>query len=561
MTAKSRPGYLPSLGFSALQVGFIVACGIVGLLGGIFLSGQGSDEVTATTPILVNPLDGNPFRPSNRGEQLVNLETEAQAVRSTTVAESVIATTGADVPAEELIDSVSVAVPVNTQILEISYTDLDADEALAMSQAFAEAYLTVRSSRAQDLIADQVTQIDEQTASLNERLLSATQNLGDTDTDTAEASLLEQEIDGLADQINTLESRKNELSGTPVDPGQVVTNAELEGSGPLSNPLVLPLAGLLGGLGFGFVLVLVKSQADDRVNEPLDIAATGLEVVGTIGWWDGDGPAAADRSARLRDEVRRLCVTVLSMEKRRPLTLLVAPGGEDRHYARFATEVSMAFARGGFRTLVLDTTGDLRLEDPDRNGSSPASDEPLHVGLSDVIMGESPLSDAKQHASGRLELIGPGPDMAAASDLFLGEPMGRLINDARAQCDVLLVTGDSATGSTAQALASAVDAALIEVEAGTLTKRELEALRRSVELLDTSLLGAVFVGDGGSDLAAELESEVHRRSLMPGPLELFRATGSGDEPEGDDPTVAQQVDRESAPDTVDPDAEPTTTTP
>ena len=53
-----------------------------------------AEEHSATSSILVSPLEGNPFSPSGRGDDLVNLETEAQLVGSDPVAREVSAMSG-----------------------------------------------------------------------------------------------------------------------------------------------------------------------------------------------------------------------------------------------------------------------------------------------------------------------------------------------------------------------------------------------------------------------------------------------------------------------------------
>ncbi len=208
------------------NIWIIVATSVLGLLLGFGASTRMEPQSTATTPILLTPLDGNPFDPTSRGSQLVNLESEAQSVRSTDVAELAKSSLESDLSESQLLSSVSVDVPVNTQILEISYSSTDDDVARTHSQAFAEAYLQLSAAAGtgphrRAVHAARCTDRAKPTLgwTYSPRELSACR------TDSAQASVLRQEIDTLARQVNTLSARRADLAVTPLDPGQVVTPA------------------------------------------------------------------------------------------------------------------------------------------------------------------------------------------------------------------------------------------------------------------------------------------------------------------------------------------------
>ena len=122
------------------NIWIILATSLVGLLLGFGASTRLEPQSTATTPILLTPLDGNPFDPTSRGGQLVNLESEAQSVRSTDVATLARTALGTDLTESELLSSVTVEVPLNTQILDVSYTSGDAETSRTYSQAIWQTY-------------------------------------------------------------------------------------------------------------------------------------------------------------------------------------------------------------------------------------------------------------------------------------------------------------------------------------------------------------------------------------------------------------------------------------
>src|SRR5699024_10528376 len=121
-------------------------------------------DYTAQASILIVPLDGNPFSASGSGDDLVNLQTEAQLVKSDAVAELVRKDLNSPVPLDVLRDGLTVSVPPNTQVLTVAYTSADRSIALARAQSFAESYLDYRHTRAESMIKSQAASIDDRIA-------------------------------------------------------------------------------------------------------------------------------------------------------------------------------------------------------------------------------------------------------------------------------------------------------------------------------------------------------------------------------------------------------------
>src|SRR5262245_40874856 len=103
------------------HVWLVVGCTLAGLVLGFLVSTRVDTAASATTTVLLNPLDGNPFYPSTRGEQLVNMGTEAQALRSDAVAALAAKAAKTDTPPGDLLDNLTVTNPPNSQILEVTY--------------------------------------------------------------------------------------------------------------------------------------------------------------------------------------------------------------------------------------------------------------------------------------------------------------------------------------------------------------------------------------------------------------------------------------------------------
>ena len=125
---------------AALIIVLTLLGGVLGLAAGL-LRGQSH---TARASVLISPLVGNPFYPGGRGDELINLETEAQLVSSDPVARDVASQVDGDPTTSDVLSGLAVTVPPNTQILTVDYTAGSKAKAEERAQAFAEAYLDFR---------------------------------------------------------------------------------------------------------------------------------------------------------------------------------------------------------------------------------------------------------------------------------------------------------------------------------------------------------------------------------------------------------------------------------
>ena len=126
------------------------------------------------------------------------------------------------------------------------------------------------SDRAQQQITEQSAQLQAQIDTNQTELESLATQLAVTPPNSAQATILQQAIQGVSSRITTMSVRQSELTGTPLDPGQVVVPAKLEAKGSINTKLLLPVAGLIGGALAGFVIATLRAQAN-----PEDLASGG----------------------------------------------------------------------------------------------------------------------------------------------------------------------------------------------------------------------------------------------------------------------------------------------
>ena len=254
----------------AAFVGYVLIGALLGALAGSAVGLLREDAYVASSTVLVTPLEGNPYSPIGSGDDLLNLETEAQLVVSDAVTLAVAEAVGED--AQELQDRVTVEVPENTQILRVSYRDPDEDTAVDSAQAFAEVYLDNRVERSESALSRQNQDLGGQIRALNRdlRSLNAQRRQGGD----AVGTVTRERITALTTQIVELQTERAQLRETALDPGQVV-NPAIEGTRfPLPSWSLGLLAGLVVGALLGaFAGVAVNNRrlrraSDDPVGAP-----------------------------------------------------------------------------------------------------------------------------------------------------------------------------------------------------------------------------------------------------------------------------------------------------
>ena len=239
--------------YLALALALVLAGGLAGAAWALWRPAQ------AEVSVLVNPTEGNPYNPSESGQELVNLETEAQLVPSDQVAAQVAERLGSSLTPQQLLNSLAVSVSPNSQILIIRYTAEDQAVAAAHAQAFAEGYLEYRQSRSSDLLSTQRAGLTRQLDRRSDDLQELIEQRSQASPASAEATVLQRAIRATSLQISDLQVRLAELDRGPADPGQVVRSPQDDpGQSMLASP---PSAAGVGALvGFG-IFVLVAAAA------------------------------------------------------------------------------------------------------------------------------------------------------------------------------------------------------------------------------------------------------------------------------------------------------------
>lgn len=161
----------------------------------------------------------------------------------------------------ELAEYVSVTSPLDSQVLNITFSASTASGAAAGANAFAKAYLAYRTDSAQSDLSQRIVRVQEQVDDLQSDLASITGATGKADT---QRRLLSNQIQDLQTQLNFYQT-------TVVTPGQLAGAAPVPTRPASPKPIIYLAAGLLLGLLLGVVAAVVRDRKDDRIRSVPDL--------------------------------------------------------------------------------------------------------------------------------------------------------------------------------------------------------------------------------------------------------------------------------------------------
>lgn len=191
----------------------------------------------------------------------ISTTTETRIVTSTSVA--LKAKEILDFPGtpSDLAERVSATSPLDSQVVNITFSSSTADGAAKGANAFARAYLDYRTENAEKELGQRITRIQEQVDDLQSDLASISGDTGKADT---QRTLLR-------NQIQELQTELNSYRTTVVTPGQVAGAAPVPLRPASPKPIIYLAAGLLVGLLLGVVAAIVRDRKDDRVRSATDL--------------------------------------------------------------------------------------------------------------------------------------------------------------------------------------------------------------------------------------------------------------------------------------------------
>jgi capsular polysaccharide biosynthesis protein len=459
------------------QMLLVIGFGLLGLLAGLAFTAARPSTYLSTAYVLVNPVEGNAFAPDDESDALVSLETEAQIVSSDVVT-TMARTRLPDPPTtSKLQDGVSVVVPPNTQILQVTARGAAAGMARRRAQAYAVAYLDYRREQAARTTVEQLDSVEQQMAEVTRDLEAATAAL---QSGTAQDQARQQQlVDTLNQEVVELQASRLELASAVVQPGRVISSAALP-RGPAGPPeALLVAAAVVAALLVGLALAMGRERRNDRVYDRADV--TGVDVLATLSRRQGgfaDGGAA-------EEVIRHLRLSVMDAVAP-PATIVVSCCSHSTEPG-VAARLGDSLRDAGASVVLVDAAaGEL---DP----AGPIPDMEDAPGVSELLLAEvaGPRSLLVPVGDG-LRVLPAGRRLAEAIDRFLPAQLEGLLRPLAADADYIVVRAPTVLNAGGEVMAATATATLLVAIAGVTRQRDITAAVSVVEKRGRPPLGVVL---------------------------------------------------------------------
>jgi uncharacterized protein involved in exopolysaccharide biosynthesis/Mrp family chromosome partitioning ATPase len=470
----------------------ILAVAVIGTAGAAGYFKAAHKVYTATTSVYVTATGGTVNQVANgRTTGAVNLDTQAQVVQSTTVAQAAAKLIHATDPASHLVSRVSVAVPANSQVLLISCEASAGVRAASCAQSFAQAYLAYTTASTTAAAESQISALQSRISSLQSASAKLTVEIGSLPQDSSQRATAAEQLRSDHDLLGLLNNQVGQLTAALTDPsgGSIISSA-IPPSKPTSPPLLILPSGLLGGLLIGLVLAFLADRRDRPVRRRRDLAKLDVPVLMTL-------PLKKSRPDMLI-AVPRSPTGLDFAELAHVLTRSLGAG----NHVVMVTGASAGYGAG---PVAANLAAALSRNQPDvtlvcANLASSAvpglTGLPVGPGLTDMLADGLPAADAGQRMPGarRLRLIMPGTAAGSEADDLPLDAMQRQVAELSDAAQwVILEAPPAMSGPDAYTLANVADAAVLVVEVPRTRTNHVRDSVRHLEKLGVPVLGAVLL--------------------------------------------------------------------
>ncbi|WP_025273874.1 Wzz/FepE/Etk N-terminal domain-containing protein [Haloglycomyces albus] len=474
---------------------------------GVAFTAWQDDVYESRTSVLVQPVGTERDVAQARTNGQINLDTEAQLVRSTEIAASAAEKLG-ESNQTKLRDAVDVTVPPNTAVLEIRFQASEAEAAQQGAIAYSEAYLEHRHDQAVTNLAQDREANTERKDGLVEELDILRDRLANTDPEGSAYTQIQGDMERLNNRVAELENENAELKAAEesLSPGRTINSASLPTQPVSPNALLNVGAAAAVGLIFALLIAYLRHQGARRVLYPSDVTQRcGVDVIGavpnSVRFRSREVFGAYSPGGRLFSQMRNVVVSQLGERRKIIVTVGVSPGPAA---SIVVANLGSAMARSGDRTVVIagNPTSTVGLSELSETNPIP--------GLSDIWSGRVSVKDACFVAPRRpgLQVIGSGaaaratgPTSEATTDTFQELAEGGNI--------VVVDAPPLSCSADAQMFASHADGVVLAVQTGRdSVKATMESIE-AIEKVGTRIIGVVLLP---SDLGPMMEAPAPGRA-------------------------------------------------
>ena len=471
MTTEAGAGDLAALAQWLRSHWLLVTVGVVlGLAGGIVALAVLPKSYESTTAVLVSPASSDP-------RDSLNMDTELQLVKSATVASRAATELGRPEAGGAVLARLSLFVPPNSTVIQITYEGTTPDSARAGAEAVAAAYLGARQDAATAQSDRQVSALRSQRDQLADEVDATRSLLADAEEGSQEERSALTDLDSLQRQIASLDSQIAALSTATVSPGVVITEATRPGRPASPDPILLLGSSLILGLMAGLLgAVAWSSRVARQVQSARQVAGlAGVDHAADLtmlSLW----PEPASAGAGGQRELNRILAWVRPHGRRAGSLVLVTSTPGCRTAATAALSLASVATRPDRVGVVVVRNPDSRLLDT--RGSVPK----LGTLRADAIDSSGEVSSGAPRVYTAADADSLSRPLVWESDLL------DLLERAAEKHLVLLELPPVAESADAYSLAAAADAVVVVVG----LHQPMDDLREAVSALRPVTSGPII---------------------------------------------------------------------
>jgi succinoglycan biosynthesis transport protein ExoP len=520
---EHAPSSLSDYGSALLRRWWMVVGGIlVGLIAAAGYLGVATKTYTSVTSIQVTGTGVSDSLPvGSRNATDVDLDTEAQVVKSGTVSELAAKLLKTSLTPTQLAKKVTVTVPPNSAVLTIAFDAHNAHDAQAGAQAFGTAYLTNRTSVARSVLTSELANLRNQLPALYKQLENVTGQTAGLPTNSAQRANAVVQAEILHSQIDTINSAISPLVQQGVTPGRLLSAAVLPSAASTPQTTLVLSSGLLGGLLLGALVAVTAVRRDRRIHRASEFA-TGLGLpllavvpslgVKSVGLLPSESPGAS--------AIRELRDRLVGGGVERSAVIVPLSGGAGGSLVAVNLASSLS-ADGSTVALVCaspNSSATLRLALPELPGLSDA----LARGITDVRPVLVPIEGKP------LRVLLPGTQPSTLPDQLHGSALRVIIESLRKSFDHVVIEAPVWLNNRSALVLGRVAEVVVLVAETHLTTRE-QLIEAGEMLTDSgaSVVGAVLVPRlRGTGVSVDGSRAVHRS--RPAVRQADESEGTGD---------------------------------
>lgn len=451
---------------------------------------------SASTSVYVTPTaaaqGNNQLANSRTSGAAVNLDTEAVVVKSGQVAQIAAKALNSPLSPGALAAQVTVAVPPNSEVLQISCSAAKPLAAADCAQAFAKAYLQNRDTQAAQSISAQLKALQSKIASLQKtaaglstQIASLPSNAPSRASAQTDLNADNSELTQLSNQVAALTSASAANSG-----GSIITNAVPPAASSPATPkkkIVLP-SGAVAGLVIGLALAFLAERRDKRIRGAHDVERVlGLPAMLTVPA-TSSGKHVSSASPGSGQPIIELAHAVAAELGRGDHVVLVAGVSPGPAGGMVAADLAAGLARTHGSTLLVCAHSDSAVPQALLGAAGGR-------GLSDVLAGVASPEEVIHETAAvpGLTVITPGTHRSFAAAPRTLAAADKLMAQLRATAQYVVIEVQATPeGAGTFTLAQFADGALVVVQERHTTRDEATETVRRLRLLGTHVLGVVL---------------------------------------------------------------------